>query len=170
MLSPGLLRADTGTFATRSNRRSATVNRYAGLVSMVWFIGPILYFSNVWSAQSYDSPIGPKLYNKNFERFQISSILDPDTLTLDEAKWQDQGPLFLTPYVAQCSTAISNGHHCMSQMMLSADVCIRVLLKKVLCSNVWHKLRRPFCHHRQRVTVALVRHQIGILFLVRPGL
>ena len=64
---------------------------------MIWFIAPILYFSNFWNAQSFDSPIGPQLYNKAYEKFDISGILDPVTLTLDLEQWELRKPLLLTP-------------------------------------------------------------------------
>lgn len=64
---------------------------------MIWFIAPFLYFSNFWESQAFNSPIGPGLYNKLYEKFDITSILDPVTLSLDEEKWKREGPLLLTP-------------------------------------------------------------------------
>jgi hypothetical protein len=57
----------------------------------------MLYFNNFWSSLSFDSPIGPQLYNKAFEKFDITAILDPETLTLDLAQWELRKPLVLTP-------------------------------------------------------------------------
>lgn len=75
----------------------ASLNRFCGFFLMIWFISPLLYFNNFWDALSFDSPIGPQLYNKAFEKFDISAILDPKTLTLDLDKWESREPLLLTP-------------------------------------------------------------------------
>lgn len=60
----------------------------------------MLYFSNFWSSLSFDSPIGPQLYNKTFGKFDISAVIDAETLTLDLSKWEAHKPLLLTPYAA----------------------------------------------------------------------
>ena len=63
----------------------------------MWLIAPLMYFFNFWSARSFDSPIGPGLYTRTFEKFDITSIIDPKTLTLDLAKWNEAKPMLLTP-------------------------------------------------------------------------
>lgn len=56
-----------------------------------------MYFSNFWDALSFDSPIGPGLYTRFYNKFDIETVIDPQTLSLDLAKWEAAKPLLLTP-------------------------------------------------------------------------
>jgi len=63
----------------------------------VW--GPFIYFGNVWEAQSFDSPLGSRLYNRTFEPFDIKTILTTD-LQLDQQAFATVQPVLLTPFFA----------------------------------------------------------------------
>ncbi|BGP25943.1 hypothetical protein JCM10295v2_004886 [Rhodotorula toruloides] len=71
----------------------------AGTAVNIWIIAPILYFSNWWNAQDYDSPLAAHLYNATAGRLDIHEILNAD-LSLNEARYAEVGPLRLTPYFA----------------------------------------------------------------------
>ncbi|KAF9507706.1 hypothetical protein BS47DRAFT_1351209 [Hydnum rufescens UP504] len=77
----------------------AQLNFFAGLIGMMFVITPIAYFSNIWNAKSFPSPISTGLFNSSYQRFDVLSILNDD-FTLNEEAWQLAQPLLLTPSFA----------------------------------------------------------------------
>ncbi|BGP17800.1 hypothetical protein JCM10213_001699 [Rhodosporidiobolus nylandii] len=77
----------------------AQCSYFAGLAFNLWIITPVLYFSNFWKAQSFDSPLAAHLYNATFGRLDVLDLLNPD-LSLNEERYAAVGPLRLTPYFA----------------------------------------------------------------------
>ncbi|GAA5832438.1 hypothetical protein JCM11251_006454 [Rhodosporidiobolus azoricus] len=77
----------------------AQCSYFAGLAFNLWIVTPMLYFSNVWNAQAYDSPLAAHLYNSTFGRLDVLDLLNPD-LSLNETRYAEVGPLRLTPYFA----------------------------------------------------------------------
>ncbi|GAA5905962.1 OPT family oligopeptide transporter [Sporobolomyces salmoneus] len=77
----------------------AQCSYFAGLAFNLWIVTPLLYFSNFWNARSYDSPVASHLYNRTFGRLDVQEILNPD-LSLNEARYEELGPLRLVPYFA----------------------------------------------------------------------
>ncbi|GAA6030608.1 hypothetical protein NBRC10512_007749 [Rhodotorula toruloides] len=71
----------------------------AGTAFNIWIVAPLLYFSNWWNAQDYDSPLAAHLYNATAGRLNVHEILNAD-LSLNEARYAEVGPLRLTPYFA----------------------------------------------------------------------
>lgn len=80
----------------------AALNYYVGFAGMMWIVMPLLYFVvNFWDAQSFPSVLGSALFtaSKPREKFDVSSVLRSDNM-LDWDKWQEKGPIRLTPYFA----------------------------------------------------------------------
>ncbi|GAA6003702.1 hypothetical protein JCM10207_003554 [Rhodosporidiobolus poonsookiae] len=77
----------------------AQCSYFAGLAFNLWIVTPLLYFSNFWNAQSFDSPLAAHLYNSTFGRLDVLDLLNPD-LSLNETQYAEVGPLRLTPYFA----------------------------------------------------------------------
>ncbi|TIA74608.1 hypothetical protein E3P91_00846 [Wallemia ichthyophaga] len=75
----------------------ALFNMCAGLVGMVWIVGPLIYFTDFWNALSFDLPMSTGLFTKNHQAFDVQGVLTPD-LKLDLNSWDQQKPLLLTPY------------------------------------------------------------------------
>lgn len=75
----------------------ALFNIFAGLVCMVWILGPLIYFTNFWDALSFNSPLSTGLFTKTHQTFDVQGVLTPD-LRLDLNSWDEQKPLMLTPY------------------------------------------------------------------------
>lgn len=66
---------------------------------MLWVVTPIIYFGDIWDARSFPSAVSAGLFNNNFTRFDVHSVLTP-ALTLNETAFETAGPLLLTPYFA----------------------------------------------------------------------
>ncbi|GAA5888097.1 hypothetical protein JCM16303_001503 [Sporobolomyces ruberrimus] len=98
----------------------AQCSYFAGLAFNLWLVTPILYFSNFWDAQKYDSPVGAHLYNSTFGRFDVKEILNPD-LSLNEAAYDRLGPLRLAPYFA-----------------LSYGISFAILMSAITSVLIWH--------------------------------
>lgn len=99
------------------------LNYFGGLIGMAWIIVPILWFTNFWSvqgivlkafvcldlltplvhfyrdAQKFSSPVSAGLFNSNFTRFDVKSLLTP-SLELNTTVWETSQPLLLSPYFA----------------------------------------------------------------------
>lgn len=108
----------------------------------MWIITPLLYFSNFWNAQRFDSPLAAHLYNSTFgvshsingdrnftnvespqtpfQRLDVLQILTPE-LTLNETRFADIQPILLTPYFA-----------------LSYGVSFAVLTSAITTVALWH--------------------------------
>lgn len=97
----------------------AQASFFGGFAVSMWFVVPLLYFGDFWSARSFDSPLAAvskfhaldvrslklvalqHLYNSTFGRFDVQSVVTP-TLSLDVEKFDQVSPLLLTPYFALC--------------------------------------------------------------------
>jgi OPT family oligopeptide transporter len=72
----------------------AIANTLIGLVLFVWIISPAVHFSNVWYAKFLPMS-DSQSYDNTGARYNVSRILTPD-YTLDEQKYADYSPLFLS--------------------------------------------------------------------------
>lgn len=98
----------------------AQASYYFGFVVNIWFVTPILYFTNFWNSKSFDSPIGAHLYNSTFARLDVLQLLTSD-LTLNETLYEEIKPILLTPYFA-----------------ISYGVSFAVLTSAISTVAIWH--------------------------------
>ncbi|CAG8512033.1 7682_t:CDS:2 [Ambispora leptoticha] len=77
-----------------------TANYYFGIISMAWFIGPILYYGNVWNAQTYHQPITPGIFREDGSPYNPQAIITGGRF--DEEKYKSYGQMYLSPYFAFC--------------------------------------------------------------------
>ncbi|KAJ2956814.1 hypothetical protein NQZ79_g7394 [Umbelopsis isabellina] len=72
----------------------ATANIAVGFVTMAWFFIPILYYSNVWSAQSFPI-VSSGLFTITGESYNITRVLNAD-VTLNETLYEEYSPVRLS--------------------------------------------------------------------------
>ncbi|KAG0338453.1 hypothetical protein BG004_007218, partial [Podila humilis] len=76
----------------------AQCNFFVGLISMLWIVTPLVYFSNYWSAMSYPI-VSSNLFDNNAELYDISRIVNKD-LTFNLTMYEAYSPVIMTPYFA----------------------------------------------------------------------
>nr|WVH01953.1 OPT family small oligopeptide transporter [Naematelia aurantialba] len=74
-------------------------NYFGGLIVMCWIITPIILMTNFWSARDFPSAVSSGLFNSTLQKFDVTSVLNPD-LSLNDEAWEQNGPLLLTPFFA----------------------------------------------------------------------
>lgn len=88
----------------------AALNYYVGIMGAMFVVMPCLYFlvgeNGFWDAQKFDSPLGAGLYGGDYKKFNVSSVLDSENM-LDPAKWKQNSPLLLTPWVSRVSRRVT---------------------------------------------------------------
>ncbi|CAH7685832.1 OPT oligopeptide transporter protein-domain-containing protein, partial [Phakopsora pachyrhizi] len=78
----------------------SSFNYFAGLIWSMWIVVPTLWYFDVWNYQSFgDNAVSSKLFDSNFKKYNVSAVVKPD-LTLDLKKYEEMGPIQLTPYFA----------------------------------------------------------------------
>ena len=77
----------------------AALNFYGGLVTMMYVIMPLLYFSNFWNAKAFPEALSSALYSTDYSRFDVNAVLNKDN-TLNETAWNAHKPMLLTPFFA----------------------------------------------------------------------
>ncbi|OZJ03782.1 hypothetical protein BZG36_03474 [Bifiguratus adelaidae] len=78
----------------------ASVNFYSGAILAVWIIGPIMYFTNTWNAQSFPKITTSSLYTKDFKLFNPLSVFNPVTQQLNLTAYEEVAPIQVTPFFA----------------------------------------------------------------------
>jgi OPT family small oligopeptide transporter len=68
----------------------ASCNLFIGFVITCWVILPFVYYNNWWNVQRFPI-VSADLFNVNGKEYDILSILDPKTMTLDTEKYAAQG-------------------------------------------------------------------------------
>ncbi|KAF9279733.1 hypothetical protein BGZ68_007726 [Mortierella alpina] len=76
----------------------AQCNFFVGLITMLWVVTPIVYFTNYWSAMSYPI-VSSNLYDSNSQLYDISRIVNAD-LTFNITMYKNYSPVIMTPYFA----------------------------------------------------------------------
>lgn len=67
----------------------------ASIVIIFWIITPILYYKNVWYSRSF--PISSSdSYDRFGQDYNVSKIVNVDTLTFDKTAYREYSPLFLS--------------------------------------------------------------------------
>jgi len=78
----------------------SSCNYFAGLVCSMWIMVPILWHYDFWNYQSFgDNAVSSRLFNSKYEKYDVAAVVKPD-LTLDLEKYNQMGPIQLTPYFA----------------------------------------------------------------------
>ncbi|EGG08410.1 uncharacterized protein MELLADRAFT_124190 [Melampsora larici-populina 98AG31] len=78
----------------------SSCNYFAGLISSMWLLVPLLWYFDFWNYQSFgDNAISAHMFDSKFQRYNVSAVVKPD-LTLDLEKYAEMGPIQLTPYYA----------------------------------------------------------------------
>ncbi|WFD25942.1 hypothetical protein MNAN1_000915 [Malassezia nana] len=77
----------------------AALNFYGGLMCMMYLIMPILYFCNFWDAKKFPTVLSSALYTIKYDSFNVNNVLNKDN-TLNEAAWEENKPMLLTPFFA----------------------------------------------------------------------
>ncbi|EHS63899.1 uncharacterized protein PGTG_20881 [Puccinia graminis f. sp. tritici CRL 75-36-700-3] len=78
----------------------SSCNYFAGLVFSMWILVPILWYYDFWNYQSFgDNAVSSRLFNSKYEKYDVGAVVKPD-LTLDIEKYNQMGPIQLTPYFA----------------------------------------------------------------------
>ncbi len=68
--------------------------------SMMYIVMPILYWGfNFWNAQAFPEILSAGLYNTQYKKFAVDTLLNKDN-TLNAEAWESQKPMLLTPYFA----------------------------------------------------------------------
>ncbi|PRP76943.1 OPT oligopeptide transporter [Planoprotostelium fungivorum] len=76
----------------------ALANMIVGFVFFVWFMTPILYYTDVWDAKTF--PINTmQLFLQNGTSLNVTKFLNPD-LTLNEAAYSAYGPIRMSTFFA----------------------------------------------------------------------
>jgi hypothetical protein len=44
----------------------ASMNYFTGFAFAMWIVMPIIYLSDIWNSQSFDSPVSAQLYDRFF--------------------------------------------------------------------------------------------------------
>ncbi|QBM86611.1 small oligopeptide transporter, OPT family [Metschnikowia aff. pulcherrima] len=66
-----------------------------GVVLIFWVSTGVIHYTNQWYSQ-YFPMASPSAYDRFGKEYNVSRVLDPKTLTLDEAKYKAYSPLFLS--------------------------------------------------------------------------
>lgn len=78
----------------------SSCNYFAGLVWSMWILVPVLWYFDFWNYQSFgDNAVSSRLFNSKYEKYDVGAVVKPD-LTLDLEKYNQMGPIQLTPYFA----------------------------------------------------------------------
>ncbi|WFD43298.1 hypothetical protein MPSI1_001959 [Malassezia psittaci] len=98
----------------------AALNFYAGILGMMYVVMPLLYFSNFWEAKSFPAVLSSGLFTNKYASFDVNAVLKKDN-SLDEAAWEQQKPMLLTPFFA-----------------LSYGISFAVLTSTIVHVILWH--------------------------------
>ncbi|WFC95207.1 hypothetical protein MBRA1_001854 [Malassezia brasiliensis] len=115
----------------------AALNFYAGIMGMMYVVMPLLYFFNFWEAQSFPAVLSSGLFTRNYTNFDVDGVLKKDN-SLDEAAWERNKPLLLTPFFA-LSYGISITH-----VLLWHGKEIKKALFNPVYSDVHNKLMQSY--------------------------
>ncbi|KAI8051224.1 OPT oligopeptide transporter protein-domain-containing protein, partial [Syncephalis plumigaleata] len=68
----------------------ASCNLFVGFVAVCWIILPFVYYNNWWNVQRFPI-VSADLFSVDGKEYDVLSILDPLTMTLDHEKYANQG-------------------------------------------------------------------------------
>ncbi|KAI9228098.1 MAG: oligopeptide transporter OPT family [Piptocephalis tieghemiana] len=77
----------------------AQCNMFIGFILITWGLIPLGYFSNTWQAKTFPI-LSSKLFQVDGTPYEPLELLDPKTLTLNEAVYDKYGPLRLSYFFA----------------------------------------------------------------------
>ncbi|KAI9625388.1 hypothetical protein KEM48_010960 [Puccinia striiformis f. sp. tritici PST-130] len=78
----------------------ASFNYFAGMAWSMWTVVPLMWYFDFWDNRSFgDNAVSARLFDRNYKKYNVSAVVRPD-FTLDELKFQELGPIQLTPYFA----------------------------------------------------------------------
>ncbi|EHS63910.1 OPT family small oligopeptide transporter [Puccinia graminis f. sp. tritici CRL 75-36-700-3] len=78
----------------------ASFNYFAGMAWSMWILVPLMWYCDFWNNRSFgDNAVSARLFDQSYNKYNVSAVVKPD-FTLDEQKFQELGPIQLTPYFA----------------------------------------------------------------------
>ncbi|PLW16069.1 hypothetical protein PCANC_15352 [Puccinia coronata f. sp. avenae] len=78
----------------------ASFNFFAGMALSMWIVVPLMWYCDFWNNRSFgDNAVSARLFDQYYRKYSISAVVKSD-FTLDEQKFQELGPIQLTPYFA----------------------------------------------------------------------
>ena len=74
---------------------------FSSIVVIFWIIVPAIHYSNTWYAQYL--PISSSgSFDRYAQTYDVSKIINPDTLTFNQKAYEEYSPLFLSTTFAMC--------------------------------------------------------------------
>ncbi|OCF77585.1 OPT family small oligopeptide transporter [Kwoniella mangroviensis CBS 8886] len=129
-----ILTLDWGMMASVGNPLATpwwvTGNVLGGFLFFIWFLGPILYYSNVFYAK-YLPFSSASVFDNTANTYNITGVVD-DNPTLDVLAYEGYSPVYMS-----LSSALSYG---LNFAAITATVVHSILLFR---HQVWHHLRNP---------------------------
>ncbi|PLW06393.1 hypothetical protein PCANC_23848 [Puccinia coronata f. sp. avenae] len=78
----------------------ASSNFFAGMALSMWIVVPLMWYFDFWNNRSFgDNAVSARLFDQQYNKYNVSAVVKSD-FTLDEQKFQELGPIQLTPYFA----------------------------------------------------------------------
>ncbi|OAV87642.1 OPT family small oligopeptide transporter [Puccinia triticina 1-1 BBBD Race 1] len=78
----------------------ASFNYFGGMACSMWIFVPLMWYFDIWKNRSFgDNAVSARLFDQSYKKYNVSAVVKPD-FTLDEQKFQELGPIQLTPYFA----------------------------------------------------------------------
>jgi len=78
----------------------ASFNFFAGMALSMWIVVPLMWYCDFWNNRSFgDNAVSARLFDQKYKKYNVSAVVKPD-FTLDVQKFQELGPIQLTPYFA----------------------------------------------------------------------
>ncbi|WWD03927.1 OPT family small oligopeptide transporter [Kwoniella europaea PYCC6329] len=129
-----LLTLDWGMMAAVGNPLATpwwvTGNVLGGFVFFIWFLGPILYYSNVFYAK-YLPFSSASVFDNTANTYNVTRVVDDDA-TLDVSAYEGYSPVYMS-----LSSALS---YSLKFAAITATVAHSILFFR---HQVWHHLRNP---------------------------
>ncbi|KAG0145764.1 hypothetical protein CROQUDRAFT_45326 [Cronartium quercuum f. sp. fusiforme G11] len=126
-----------------------SLNFFVGMIITMWFLVPLMWYTDFWNNRSFgDNAVSARLYDSRYQKYNVSAVVKSD-FTLDEAKFEELGPIQLTPYFA-----------------LSYGISFAVLTSAVVTVFLfhWNDVRAALAERNQRsndIHVELVERNYG---------
>ncbi|CAG8682857.1 9092_t:CDS:10, partial [Dentiscutata erythropus] len=106
------------------------VNFYIGIVLAIWFIGPLLYFNNVFDAQKFPF-LSTFSFDKDGKIYNQTRVIDPVTDDLNVAAYENYSPVYMSALFA-----VDYGYYF---MQFPATICHVLLFHG---KEVWNRYKK----------------------------
>ena len=139
---------------------------FSSIVVIFWIIVPAIHYSNTWYAQYL--PISSSgSFDRYAQTYDVSKIINPDTLTFNQKAYEEYSPLFLSTTFAMCyglsfaamlstivHTVLFHGKDIINQLKLKEkpDVHMRLMknykeVRMVVLNCVFDLFRMFYCYY-----------------------